>query len=173
MIVHANELADLRADANDATVALRFGSYDLLHAGHQAGIDYAKSQADILVLGIMPDEYVSRVKGLGRPINSEAMRIATIDAIGVSNYTFIAPAGILGVARTFLRLRPDVYIEGQEHAESQLKALFLNVLGIQHVVDRQPRITSTTEMIEHLGLSGAVEYSNVDFRFEPLDNHTT
>ncbi len=166
MIIHRSKLADLRDDVRGASIALRFGSYDLLHAGHQAGIDHAAAQADILVLGVMSDDYIQRVKGPERPVNPEVARIERIDEAEGVDYSFVAPANNLAVARLFLKLLPDVYVQGQEHPKSQLKTSLLGVLGVRYVVDQQPRIASTSQMIDCLGLEEAKAHSNLEFRFD-------
>lgn len=165
MVIRSHELADLRDVTGDASIALRFGSYDLLHAGHQAGIDHAATQADILVLGVMPDDYLKRVKGPDRPVNSEAVRVKAIDDASGVDYSFIAPASNLALVGLFLKLRPEVYVEGQEYPKSRRKTLLLGALGIRHVVDQQTRIASTSQMIDRLGVQEAKLHSNLEFRF--------
>lgn len=165
MIIGKNELPELRA-TTDATIALRLGSYDLLHSGHQNGISFAADQADITVVGVMPDDYLRRRKGPGRPINSEQVRVAAIDKADSVDYTFIATDEVLGLAGIMRKLHPDVYVEGHEHGHQALKAGFLGMLGIRYLVDHQPYYISTTSMITQLGLSAAYEHASLSFAFE-------
>jgi D-beta-D-heptose 7-phosphate kinase/D-beta-D-heptose 1-phosphate adenosyltransferase len=46
------------------------GTFDVLHAGHLALLNYAKSLGDYLVVGIDTDERVKEKKGTTRPVNS-------------------------------------------------------------------------------------------------------
>jgi D-beta-D-heptose 7-phosphate kinase/D-beta-D-heptose 1-phosphate adenosyltransferase len=46
------------------------GTFDVLHAGHLALLNYAKSLGDYLVVGIDTDERVKEKKGPTRPVNS-------------------------------------------------------------------------------------------------------
>lgn len=164
MIIDQAELGSLRADSDAATVALRFGSYDLLHQGHQEGIDFAAAQADILVVGVMPDGYVEKKKGVGRPVNPEADRAAAIDeAVGV-DYTFVAPGALLERSKIVRMLHPDVFVEHEQDKQSLLKRLYLEALGVEYKIDRQNRSCSTTEMIAILGLDEAALHSSLDFR---------
>lgn len=50
------------------------GTFDLLHEGHIALINYAKSLGDELNVAIDSDERVKRLKGEDRPINNQTER---------------------------------------------------------------------------------------------------
>lgn len=50
------------------------GTFDLLHEGHIALINYAKSLGDELNVAIDSDERVKRLKGENRPINDQKER---------------------------------------------------------------------------------------------------
>jgi cytidyltransferase-like protein len=164
MIIHKNELSHLHDELQDASIALRFGTYDLLHSGHQASIEQAAAQADILVVGVMPDEYVTRIKGPNRPISPEQLRLQRIDDTKDVDYSFIAPSKALGLAKAIFSLRPEVYIEDEEqHHFSRLKTIFLGAIGTEHVIAPRNDGGSTTEMINLLGLDEAVARAGFDF----------
>jgi D-beta-D-heptose 7-phosphate kinase/D-beta-D-heptose 1-phosphate adenosyltransferase len=46
------------------------GTFDVLHLGHLAMLNYAKTLGDHLVVAIDSDERVKRLKGSSRPINN-------------------------------------------------------------------------------------------------------
>ena len=50
------------------------GTFDVLHAGHLALLNYAKSLGDYLIVGIDTDERVREKKGPTRPVNSAENR---------------------------------------------------------------------------------------------------
>ena len=50
------------------------GTFDVLHAGHLALLNYAKSLGDYLVVGIDTDGRVREKKGPTRPVNSAENR---------------------------------------------------------------------------------------------------
>ena len=50
------------------------GTFDVLHVGHLALLNYAKSLGDYLVVGIDTDERVREKKGPTRPVNSAENR---------------------------------------------------------------------------------------------------
>lgn len=55
------------------------GTFDVLHLGHLAMLNYAKSLGDILVVAIDSDDRVRRLKGPNRPINSYIERRAMLE----------------------------------------------------------------------------------------------
>lgn len=163
MIVGSRELRSIRSDHRNETIALRLGCYDVLHFGHQNGINVASSVADILVVGIMPDEYVRREKGHDRPINPAEKRILAIDNAEGVDYSFIAGAGRIALARTLMALRPNAYVEGSEHAGGRAKVMFLGALGIDYIIDNQKH-GSSSAMISSYGPIEASRLSSLDFR---------
>lgn len=50
------------------------GCFDILHRGHVAYLNEAKSCGDLLVLGLNSDASVKKLKGPERPVNSEEDR---------------------------------------------------------------------------------------------------
>jgi|TARA_R110000796_G_scaffold58628_9_gene135395 D-beta-D-heptose 7-phosphate kinase/D-beta-D-heptose 1-phosphate adenosyltransferase len=54
------------------------GTFDVLHMGHLALLNHAKSLGDALVVAIDCDERVKMLKGSTRPINSELERKAML-----------------------------------------------------------------------------------------------
>lgn len=57
------------------------GTFDILHLGHIELLRYAKSQGDLLIVGIDSDQRVNRLKGAYRPINNQIERQAMLEAI--------------------------------------------------------------------------------------------
>ena len=50
------------------------GTFDVIHPGHLAILNFAKSLGDLLIVAIDTDERVSQLKGPTRPINSQSDR---------------------------------------------------------------------------------------------------
>lgn len=165
MLVETQQLSDIRLANYDKSIGLRFGVYDLLHSGHQDGLNLTKSLADIVVIGVMPDSYATRTKGPSRPINSEIKRAQSIDQANEVDYTFMVPENHLAIVGVFLKLNPDVYVEDFEHhTEYELfKRAFLKVMKIDYMVDEHPKPVSTTSMLATLGLEEAIIKSGLNY----------
>ena len=65
------------------------GCYDILHIGHIALFEYAKSLGDQLIVGIDSDKRVKRLKGEGRPFNCENDRKKMLESIKYIDKVFI------------------------------------------------------------------------------------
>jgi D-beta-D-heptose 7-phosphate kinase/D-beta-D-heptose 1-phosphate adenosyltransferase len=50
------------------------GTFDVIHPGHLALLNYAKSLGDFLIVAIDSDERVTQLKGINRPINNQEER---------------------------------------------------------------------------------------------------
>ena len=73
-IYNTTEWAELTAEIKhrkNTGVQLVFtnGCFDILHAGHEALLAYAKEQGGIVLVGLNSDSSVRRLKGKDRPIN--------------------------------------------------------------------------------------------------------
>lgn len=71
------------------SVVFTNGCFDLLHLGHVSYLEKAANEGDFLVVGINSDTSVSRLKGVGRPLQNEEARLhimaslACVDAVCV------------------------------------------------------------------------------------------
>ena len=65
------------------------GTFDILHVGHVALLDYAKSLGDQLVVGIDSDNRVRLLKGSDRPINSQLERGTLLNALKSVDEVFV------------------------------------------------------------------------------------
>ena len=60
------------------------GCFDILHAGHVQYLERARNLGDFLVVGLNSDRSVLKLKGKGRPVNSEndrALVLAGLTAV--------------------------------------------------------------------------------------------
>jgi D-beta-D-heptose 7-phosphate kinase/D-beta-D-heptose 1-phosphate adenosyltransferase len=90
------------------------GCFDLLHAGHIQLLRFAKSQGDVLVVGINDDASVRRLKGPERPVHTARDRaeilgeLASVDIVVV--FAEDTPERLLEA------IRPDVLVKGGDYS---------------------------------------------------------
>jgi len=107
-----------RVRAGGGTVVATGGCFDILHAGHIASLEAARSLGDALVVLVNSDDSVHRLKGPGRPVNAEHDRcrvlrsLRCVDAVAVFDEN--DPCGALD------RLRPDVWAKGGDYTAEML-----------------------------------------------------
>ena len=126
------------------------GCFDILHAGHVAYLEKAKSLGDVLVLGLNSDLSVRQIKGDLRPVICQTQRARVVAALGCVDHVvlFDAPdpeALIRGIA-------PQVLVKGADWPEDR-------IIGAQFVKDGGGRVArvafeediSTSKIIERIG----------------------
>jgi rfaE bifunctional protein nucleotidyltransferase chain/domain len=65
------------------------GCFDILHQGHVDYLAQAATLGDILIIGLNSDRSVKKLKGEGRPINSEMARAKLLAALFFVDYIII------------------------------------------------------------------------------------
>jgi rfaE bifunctional protein nucleotidyltransferase chain/domain len=90
------------------------GCFDLLHPGHVALFEAARSQGDLLVVGLNSDRSVRALKGEGRPLVTETERAETIAALEAVDRVVVydedTPRDVITA------LAPDVLVKGADWA---------------------------------------------------------
>lgn len=114
-IISLKKALALRADlkARGGKAVFTNGCFDLLHAGHIASLEKARSMGDFLFLGLNSDASVRRLKGPSRPVNSAADRAVVLAALtavdAVIIFTQDTPLELIKA------LRPDVLAKGADY----------------------------------------------------------
>ena len=60
--------------AEGKTIVLATGFFDLLHAEHVNFLQKAKASGDVLIVGVESDERARKIKGEGRPVETQPVR---------------------------------------------------------------------------------------------------
>ncbi|MGN6591446.1 MAG: adenylyltransferase/cytidyltransferase family protein [Terriglobales bacterium] len=122
------------------------GCFDLLHPGHIATLEQARSLGDLLLVAINTDASVQRGKGPERPIISQAERAEVLAALEcVDHVTFFDEPTPLALIAALL---PEVLVKGADWGPGEVVGE-AEVLAAGGWVERAP-ITpgySTTAMI--------------------------
>jgi len=119
-ILTLQELLNERARLRGAGKKLVFtnGVFDLLHVGHVRYLTQARQLGDALVVAINSDNSVRRLKGEGRPLQSQEDRAEVLAALSAVDYVTmfddISPRSLIA------QLLPDVLVKGGDYALDQI-----------------------------------------------------
>jgi len=122
------------------------GTFDILHPGHMALFEYAKSQGDYLKVAIDTDERIKVNKGFDRPINNQDIRRRMLECI-----KFIDEVSLFGtddeLTTTVKEYGPDLMIVGSDYVNKR-------VIGSEYAkelffFERDARYSST-KIIEYI-----------------------
>ena len=151
MIIPRERIKEVCNDmrANGTVIVFTNGCFDVLHAGHVRYLTKAREMGDFLVIGLNSDDSVRRLKGNGRPINTEDDRAEVLDALrAVGAVTiFDEPTAEALIAA----VHPDVYVKGGDYTiETLPEAKIVQEYGGR--VEFVPLVEgrSTTNVIERI-----------------------
>jgi D-beta-D-heptose 7-phosphate kinase/D-beta-D-heptose 1-phosphate adenosyltransferase len=106
------------ARAHGERIIMTGGCFDIIHAGHIAYLEQAKSFGDRLIVVVNDDASVARLKGNGRPINSLAKRMAVL--AGLNAVDWVVSFSEDTPERIVSRLLPDVWVKGGDYQVEDL-----------------------------------------------------
>jgi D-beta-D-heptose 7-phosphate kinase/D-beta-D-heptose 1-phosphate adenosyltransferase len=120
----------------------------------------AKALGDVLVVGINSDSSTRRLKGPGRPINSERDRMALAAALDAVDYVILfdedTPTELIRV------LRPHIHVKGGDYANEALpEAAAVHEVGGRIVIVPLAGTLSTTSMIDRIVTQASHSTPNV------------
>ena len=94
------------------------GCFDILHPGHVAYLEQAKSKADVLVIALNTDASVKLLKGPSRPLNNLKARQQVVAALASVDYVthFSSPTPLTLIKQ----LKPDLVIKGGDWQASDI-----------------------------------------------------
>lgn len=94
------------------------GVFDILHVGHIDYLAKARACGDALVVGINRDASVRRLKGAGRPLNSESDRARVVAALKAVDFVVLfsedTPEKLIEL------VQPDVLVKGADYKISEI-----------------------------------------------------
>jgi D-beta-D-heptose 7-phosphate kinase/D-beta-D-heptose 1-phosphate adenosyltransferase len=89
-----------------------------LHAGHVQYLHEARSQADVLVVGLNTDAGVRALKGPARPVNPQDARAVVLAGLQSVDYvTVFAEPTPMDLIRA---IRPDVLVKGADYRKDEV-----------------------------------------------------
>jgi rfaE bifunctional protein nucleotidyltransferase chain/domain len=136
-------IAARRADG--ARVVLTNGVFDLLHVGHLRYLRQARSEGDLLVVGVNTDASIGCFKP-GRPIVPAAERAELVAALEPVDFVVVFDAPTAG--GLVEAVRPDVYVKGGDYTETTLpEAEAARAVGARIVIVPLVPGQSTTSLL--------------------------
>ncbi|MCP4300679.1 MAG: bifunctional D-glycero-beta-D-manno-heptose-7-phosphate kinase/D-glycero-beta-D-manno-heptose 1-phosphate adenylyltransferase HldE [Gammaproteobacteria bacterium] len=119
-LVDLDELRAMVAESHDRNerVIMTNGCFDVLHAGHVAYLEEAKSLGDRLIVAVNDDDSVRRLKGDSRPINALEDRLLVL--AGLAAVDWVVPFSGDTPAALIARVLPDVLVKGGDYTPDEI-----------------------------------------------------
>ena len=151
-LVSEEELLPLSGEVRDRgeRVIMTNGCFDVLHAGHVAYLEEAKSLGDRLIVAINDDDSVRRLKGESRPINRLEDRMLVL--AGLASVDWVVYFNGDTPERLIAAVLPDVLVKGGDYKMEE-------IAGARDVLDHGGDVRilpfceghSSSRIIEKLG----------------------
>jgi D-beta-D-heptose 7-phosphate kinase/D-beta-D-heptose 1-phosphate adenosyltransferase len=119
-LVGPDELLAMVAESHQRNerVVMTNGCFDVLHAGHVAYLEEAKSLGDRLIVAVNDDESVRRLKGASRPINTLEDRLLVL--AGLAAVDWVVPFTEDTPAALIAKILPDVLVKGGDYNPDEI-----------------------------------------------------
>lgn len=131
------------------TLALANGCFDLLHVGHVRYLEAARREADILLVALNADASVRRLKGEGRPLQSEADRAEILASLSAVSFVTVFEEDT--VVPLIEALEPDVHCKGTDYTEETVpEREAVLARGGRIAIVGDPKDHATSEMVKRL-----------------------
>ncbi len=119
-LVSEDALLPLVSEARERNerIVMTNGCFDVLHAGHVAYLEEAKSLGDRLVVAINDDDSVRRLKGESRPVNELHDRMAVL--AGLASVDWVVPFSEDTPERLIQAVLPDVLVKGGDYRPDEI-----------------------------------------------------
>lgn len=130
-------------------IVMTNGCFDLLHPGHVASLQFARTQGDCLVVAVNSDRSVQQLKGAGHPIIPQQERTAMLAGLACVDYVIVFDER--SVTALVEQIAPEVLVKSAQYAPHE-------VVGHEFVESRGGRVVlapmlgdySTTRLIQRI-----------------------
>jgi D-glycero-beta-D-manno-heptose 1-phosphate adenylyltransferase len=125
------------------------GCFDILHVGHVRYLAAARSEGDLLVVGLNSDASVRSIKGDRRPLVNQDQRAEVLASLVCVDYvvTFDEPDPL----RMIQTLKPDILVKGADWEEENIVgAEFVKSIGGKIIRAKLVPEVSTTRIIDRI-----------------------
>ena len=128
------------------TIALVTGCFDLLHYGHFKFLDFAKSQANTLIVAVESDTFLRKHKGTSRPLFSQKIRKYCLEQIkSVDQVISLSPKP--NYLKLLQKINPDFLVISSNDTYYKEKHQICQQLNIKLIVFPRLKSYSTSKII--------------------------
>jgi D-glycero-beta-D-manno-heptose 1-phosphate adenylyltransferase len=128
-------------------IVLVNGCFDLIHAGHIRYLQHARELGDVLFLAINSDACVRKLKGPGRPLQSEKDRAEILASIDCVDYVLVFDDPTADAI--LMKLQPDIHAKGTDYtADSVPERATVLSYGGQTAIVGDAKNHSTRDLIQ-------------------------
>jgi len=128
-------------------IAFANGCFDVLHVGHARYLQAARSEGDVLVVGVNGDAAVRALKGPGRPLMPAEARAELVAALDAVDYVVIFEEQNAEAVLT--ELNPHVHCKGTDYSEETVpEREVMRRLGGEVRIVGDPKNHSTRVILE-------------------------
>jgi len=106
------------AKAHGEKIVMTNGCFDILHAGHVAYLQQAKTLGDRLIVAVNSDQSVRELKGEGRPVNPCDRRMSVLAALG--SVDWVVEFNEDTPQRLIAEILPDILVKGGDYEVDQI-----------------------------------------------------
>jgi rfaE bifunctional protein nucleotidyltransferase chain/domain len=103
------------------------GCFDVLHRGHIYYLSKAREMGDLLIVGLNTDRSVSKLKGAGRPVNSQEARAEVLGALAMVDYIILFDED--DPLELIKKVEPDLLVKGGDYKVEE-------IVGYREVIAR-------------------------------------
>ncbi len=104
--------------SRDERIVMTNGCFDILHAGHVAYLEEAKSLGDRLIVAVNDDDSVTRLKGKARPVNALQDRMLVLAGLAAVDWVVAfsddTPADLIST------VLPEVLVKGGDYKPQEI-----------------------------------------------------
>jgi len=101
------------AQARGENIVMTNGCFDILHAGHVSYLNTAKTLGSRLIVAVNNDASVTRLKGVGRPVNPVDRRMAVLAGLGAVDW--VVPFSEDTPQRLIANILPNTLVKGGDY----------------------------------------------------------
>ena len=120
LVLDNNSISKIVSNVRETKQSIVFtnGCFDLLHKGHIHLLKAASKEGDFLIVAINSDNSILRIKGKGRPIQSETERVEALLKLGVLDLVTIfnhdTPFDLIKL------ISPDILVKGGDYDRKKI-----------------------------------------------------